>query len=229
MADEAAEHLGAVRDNMLVLKPRGTGGVLKRAARMAFDGYRDPEALISAFDDTRRGDLLSVLRKDSEAFVSLWSAIRSHLSSEEVAEVEKAADSEDGPDALDRVVAAIRTNRAAVVAGFKEEKTSVASALRGKSEVFDVLTSHYFPLDDLEHVEIDPGPPAKVTFTHEGTTHVAEVSNTDAEQLRPRVGGPVSATAAGALADLERLAGLHRSGVLTDEEFAAAKRRALGI
>jgi hypothetical protein len=32
-----------------------------------------------------------------------------------------------------------------------------------------------------------------------------------------------------ATADLERLAQLHTQGVLTDEEFAAAKKKALGI
>jgi hypothetical protein len=33
----------------------------------------------------------------------------------------------------------------------------------------------------------------------------------------------------GSIAELERLSRLHESGALTDEEFAAAKARALGI
>lgn len=235
MADGNAGHLGTVRNDLLVLKPRGAGGMFKRAARMAFDAYRDPEALVDAFDDTRRSDLLDVLKKDSEAFVSLWTAIQSHLSTEEVAEVEDAAESEDsaesedGPDALDRIVAAVRTNRAAVVAGFKQEKTAVASALKGKSEVFDVLASLYFPLDEVEDIEIDAGPPAQVTFRHAGVVHVAEVSDADAELLRASIGSPAIESDPDPLADLERLAELHSMGVLTDEEFAAAKRRALGI
>lgn len=229
MTDRASEHLGRVRGDVLVLRPRGTGGMLKRAARMAFDGYRDPEALVAAFDDVRRDDLLSVLKKDSEAFMALWTAIRSHLSTEEVAEVEHAAEVEGEPDALDRVVAAIQTNRAAVVAGFREERTAVASALKGKSEVFEVLTSLYLPLAEVQVEEVDPGPPALVVLSHEGTSFVAEVSDGDAVVLRSRTGNEDSAIGAGSFGDLERLAELHRSGVLTDEEFAAAKRRALGI
>jgi len=33
----------------------------------------------------------------------------------------------------------------------------------------------------------------------------------------------------GSIAELERLSRLHESGALTDEEFAAAKARALGV
>jgi hypothetical protein len=40
---------------------------------------------------------------------------------------------------------------------------------------------------------------------------------------------PAAAPPADSIAELERLARLHESGALTDQEFAAAKARALGI
>jgi hypothetical protein len=40
---------------------------------------------------------------------------------------------------------------------------------------------------------------------------------------------PAAAPAPDTIAELERLARLHQSGALTDQEFAAAKARALGI
>jgi hypothetical protein len=40
---------------------------------------------------------------------------------------------------------------------------------------------------------------------------------------------PAAAAAPDTIAELERLARLHESGALTDQEFAAAKARALGI
>jgi hypothetical protein len=40
---------------------------------------------------------------------------------------------------------------------------------------------------------------------------------------------PAAAPAPDTIAELERLARLHESGALTDQEFAAAKARALGI
>jgi hypothetical protein len=40
---------------------------------------------------------------------------------------------------------------------------------------------------------------------------------------------PAAAPPADAIAELERLARLHESGALTDQEFAAAKARALGL
>jgi hypothetical protein len=40
---------------------------------------------------------------------------------------------------------------------------------------------------------------------------------------------PAAAPPPGAIAELERLTRLHESGALTDEEFAAAKARALGL
>jgi Short C-terminal domain len=40
---------------------------------------------------------------------------------------------------------------------------------------------------------------------------------------------PPAAPPPGSIAELERLARLHESGALTDQEFAAAKARALGI
>jgi Short C-terminal domain len=55
-----------------------------------------------------------------------------------------------------------------------------------------------------------------------------------ATQTQPPPPQPVAAPAAAAPADdttaeLERLAQLHQSGALTDEEFAAAKSKLLGI
>jgi hypothetical protein len=40
---------------------------------------------------------------------------------------------------------------------------------------------------------------------------------------------PAAAPAGDTTAELERLAGLHQSGALTDDEFAAAKAKLLGI
>jgi hypothetical protein len=40
---------------------------------------------------------------------------------------------------------------------------------------------------------------------------------------------PVAAPPSDSIAELERLARLHESGALTDQEFAAAKARALGL
>jgi hypothetical protein len=40
---------------------------------------------------------------------------------------------------------------------------------------------------------------------------------------------PAPAPAGDTTAELERLAGLHQSGALTDDEFAAAKAKLLGI
>jgi Short C-terminal domain len=45
----------------------------------------------------------------------------------------------------------------------------------------------------------------------------------------PAAPGPASAAPADSTAELERLAKLHESGALSDEEFAAAKSRILGI
>ena len=43
------------------------------------------------------------------------------------------------------------------------------------------------------------------------------------------VAAPAAPAGSDATADLERLASLHASGALTDEEFAAAKAKALGL
>lgn len=45
----------------------------------------------------------------------------------------------------------------------------------------------------------------------------------------PTPPAPAAAPAPDTIAELERLARLHESGALTDQEFAAAKARALGI
>jgi uncharacterized membrane protein YebE (DUF533 family) len=45
----------------------------------------------------------------------------------------------------------------------------------------------------------------------------------------PAAPGPAPAAPADSTAELERLAKLHESGALNDEEFAAAKSRILGI
>jgi hypothetical protein len=45
----------------------------------------------------------------------------------------------------------------------------------------------------------------------------------------PAAPGPAPAAPADSTAELERLAKLHESGALSDEEFAAAKSRILGI
>jgi uncharacterized membrane protein YebE (DUF533 family) len=45
----------------------------------------------------------------------------------------------------------------------------------------------------------------------------------------PAAAAPAAAPADDTTAELERLAQLHQQGVLTDEEFSAAKAKALGI
>jgi hypothetical protein len=52
----------------------------------------------------------------------------------------------------------------------------------------------------------------------------------DEAQAAPPAAAPAPAAAPSgdATAELERLAGLHQSGALTDEEFAAAKAKVLG-
>jgi hypothetical protein len=47
-------------------------------------------------------------------------------------------------------------------------------------------------------------------------------------RVAPSAPQPSTAPSRGSLADLKELAELHRSGVLTDAEFAAAKARVLG-
>ena len=49
------------------------------------------------------------------------------------------------------------------------------------------------------------------------------------EQQAPPPAAPAAAPEEDAAAKLEKLAELHTQGVLTDEEFAAAKAKALGI
>lgn len=51
----------------------------------------------------------------------------------------------------------------------------------------------------------------------------------EATQAPPPPPAPAAAPAPDTIAELERLARLHESGALTDQEFAAAKARALGI
>ncbi len=46
---------------------------------------------------------------------------------------------------------------------------------------------------------------------------------------RPLVALPAAPTAADTVARLKELSALHESGQLSDEEFAAAKRRVLGL
>jgi len=50
-----------------------------------------------------------------------------------------------------------------------------------------------------------------------------------AQQAAPMEEAAPVATADDQTAELERLAQLHAQGILTDEEFAAAKKKALGI
>ncbi|HKE97633.1 MAG TPA: SHOCT domain-containing protein [Actinomycetes bacterium] len=57
---------------------------------------------------------------------------------------------------------------------------------------------------------------------------VGDRQATDA-QAAPAAVVPPPAPGAGTTAVLERLAGLHRSSALSDEEFAAAKARVLGL
>jgi hypothetical protein len=52
---------------------------------------------------------------------------------------------------------------------------------------------------------------------------------TQAPPPPPPAPAPAAAPPPDAIAELERLARLHESGALTDQEFAAAKARALGI
>ena len=51
----------------------------------------------------------------------------------------------------------------------------------------------------------------------------------DAVQPPPPQAPPPAAAATDAIAELERLSRLHESGALTNQEFTAAKARALGL
>lgn len=62
---------------------------------------------------------------------------------------------------------------------------------------------------------------------YQGSPYVAAPT---APAAAPAAAAPASASAASDLnAELERLAGFHQSGILTDEEFTAAKRKLLGL
>ena len=52
---------------------------------------------------------------------------------------------------------------------------------------------------------------------------------TQASPVSPPPPAPAAGPPPGTIAELERLSRLHESGALTDEEFAAAKARALGV
>jgi hypothetical protein len=67
---------------------------------------------------------------------------------------------------------------------------------------------------------------------HAGKKHAEQNAVSEQAQEAPPAAAPAPAPAAPSAdptAELERLAQLHQSGVLSDEEFTAAKAKVLGI
>ena len=71
------------------------------------------------------------------------------------------------------------------------------------------------------------------TVAYEGSKHGAEAGEREAQAAIPQPAAEASPPAAApqdpTVEKINELAQLHASGVLTDEEFAAAKAKALGI
>ena len=57
----------------------------------------------------------------------------------------------------------------------------------------------------------------------------AQIAQLQAQQQQPPAAAPVAPAVDPTTAALENLANLHNQGILSDEEFAAAKAKALGI
>lgn len=84
-----------------------------------------------------------------------------------------------------------------------------------------------WPLEAVEGLEVEPGRPAVLRFTALGTPERFHGREADLRRLVAELGDRPSAAPGGLVVELERLASLHAAGVLTDEEFAAAKARLL--
>jgi hypothetical protein len=70
------------------------------------------------------------------------------------------------------------------------------------------------------------------TVAYQGSKRGAEAAQTEAQAAAappPQTPPPVAAPGDPATEKIKELAALHASGALTDEEFAAAKAKALGI
>ena len=57
----------------------------------------------------------------------------------------------------------------------------------------------------------------------------AEAQAYEAQAAQPQYAAPAAPAEDPTMAELQKLAQLHSAGILTDEEFAAAKAKALGI
>jgi uncharacterized membrane protein YebE (DUF533 family) len=62
-----------------------------------------------------------------------------------------------------------------------------------------------------------------------GQRRTQQNQSSDQAQAPPAAAAPAPAAPADSTAELERLAKLHESGALNDEEFAAAKSKLLGL
>ena len=62
-----------------------------------------------------------------------------------------------------------------------------------------------------------------------GQRRTQQNQGNDQAQAPPAAPAPAAAAPTDSTAELERLAKLHESGALTDEEFAAAKSKLLGL
>ncbi|WP_116999939.1 SHOCT domain-containing protein [Desertimonas flava] len=60
-------------------------------------------------------------------------------------------------------------------------------------------------------------------------TQAAEAQAYEQQQAAARSGPPAPSAGTGDIAELQRLADMHSQGLLTDDEFAAAKSRLLGL
>ncbi|MCA0444413.1 SHOCT domain-containing protein [Corynebacterium amycolatum] len=102
----------------------------------------------------------------------------------------------------------------------------ITSVSLNSGPVFDELkltvSNEEITLDTIKHGTADDAVAAILRLVNKG------VENHD--PLQTGGGGAQEKQATnGGLADLEKLAELHAQGILTDEEFAAAKKKALGI
>ncbi|MFD1720113.1 SHOCT domain-containing protein [Amnibacterium endophyticum] len=85
-----------------------------------------------------------------------------------------------------------------------------------------------WPLAALTAVELSGGKPATLRFTALGAPERFTGREADLRRLAEALGDRPAAQPGGLVVELERLAALQDAGVLTAEEFAAAKARLLG-
>ncbi len=73
------------------------------------------------------------------------------------------------------------------------------------------------------------GKPKAQAAPQQMTTPMGTAQTTTNVQARPAQSAPVTTTSSDPTEQIKKLAELHKSGVLTDEEYAAAKKKILDI